>query len=81
MFAVLDPYPHTTCEADRSPAHSQLLCRAGLLLEQKNNSSCRLPQGLHSWKLKWKPKRGPIKPTISKMGLYGFPCFSFGECM
>ena len=35
---------------------------------------------LHSWKLTWKPKRGPIKTTVSlKWGYMGFHV-SLGEC-
>ena len=36
---------------------------------------------LHSWKLTWKPKRGPIKTTVPlKWGYMGFHV-SLGECI
>ena len=39
-----------------------------------------LLQELHSWKLTWKPKRGPIKATVPlKWGYMGFHV-SLGEC-
>ena len=38
-------------------------------------------KGIHSWKLTWKPKKGPLKTTVPLKGDYmGFHA-SFQECI